>query len=199
MEELAETIHEAVHEAGHGGHKDPLIGRIGILVALTATLMALTNIKGNIVVQEGNLLQSHINDTWAYYQSKSTKQHLAENTREILGALKDSGSSAAVLEPRMKRYEDEVARYAKEKDQIQKQVQEMDATRGLLQRQHERFSVAEAVFSIAMALFGLAALTQRKALMAVGLAFTLLGFGTGLWANATGPKEEPVQAEPVAG
>ncbi len=193
MEEFAEAIHETVHQAEHGseGHRNPLMGRVGICVAITATLMALTTIKGNIVVQESTLLQSRINNTWALFQAKSTKQHLAENTKEILGALKDSGSSAAVLEPRVKHYEAEGLRYEHEKGDIKQQADALEETRHLLHQQHEHFSIAEAIFSLSMALFGLTALTQRKALLNVGLVFAVLGFGAGIWALSGAPKPEP--------
>ncbi len=194
MEELAEAIHETLHEAGHGA-KNPLMGRVGICVALTATLMALTTIKGNIVVQESALLQSQINNTWALFQAKSTKQHLAENTKEILGALKDSGSSAAALEPRMKHYEEESKRYEHEKEGIKRDAETKEETRHGLHTQHERFAIAEAIFSLSMALFGLTALTQRKMLLTVGLVFAVLGFGTGIWALNSGPKAEKTASE----
>ena len=194
MEELAEAIHETVHGASHGS-RNPLMGRVGICVALTATLMALTTIKGNIVVQESALLQSQINNTWALFQAKSTKQHLAENTKEILGALKDSGSSAAALEPRMKHYEEEGKRYEEEKETIKRDAEAKEETRHGLHTQHERFSIAEAILSLSMALFGLTALTQRKALLSVGLVFAVLGLGTGIWALNSGPKVQPTARE----
>ena len=45
----------------------------------------------------------------------------------------------------------------------------MEETRHGLHTQHERFSIAEAIFSLSIALFDLTDLTQKKALLSLGL------------------------------
>ena len=52
---------------------------IGLLVAITATLMAIGNIKDGNVGQAMSQAQAKAVDTWNYYQAKSTKELLAGN------------------------------------------------------------------------------------------------------------------------
>jgi hypothetical protein len=83
MPEALEPIQDGVQE--HGG-ESRLNGFIALFVALVATFMALCNVKDGNVVQAMQQSQARAIDQWAYYQSKSTKQHIAENSAEILRA-----------------------------------------------------------------------------------------------------------------
>jgi hypothetical protein len=195
--ELAEQIQEAA-EHGHG-HPHSLNSRVGVAVALTATVMALTSIAGGEGVQEMNLTASEVNNMWAYFQAKSTKQHLAENSLALLEAQGElAPQGASVLKPRLDRYRAEVQRYEKEKTEIQQKAEGLEARRNHLQARAARFGIAEAAFSLALALFGLTALTQRRWLLGLGLVFGLVGllaagsavFSVGLSHPATSEKAE---------
>src|SRR5450755_589086 len=160
MSELADSIQEAT-EHGHGPPHS-LNSRVGVAVAISATVMALTNIVGGEVVQEMNLTASEVNNAWAYFQAKSTKEHLAENSMQLLEAQGDlTPSAASVLKPKLDRYRSDVARYEKEKTTIQKQAEALEGRRSLLEARAGRFGIAEAAFSLSLALFGLTALTQK--------------------------------------
>ncbi len=121
MGELVESIQEAAEHAH--GHPHSLNSRVGVAVAVTATVMALTNIVGGEGVQEMNLTASEVNNTWAYFQAKSTKQHLAETSLNLLEAQGElAPQGAAILQPRLERYRAEVQRYEKEKTEIQEKA-----------------------------------------------------------------------------
>lgn len=174
MAELAESIHEATEH----GHAPPhsLNSKVGVAVAIAATIMALTNIVGSEVVQEMNLTASEVNNAWAYFQAKSTKQHLAENSRELLEAQGElTPGNAAVLTSRLAHYKADVERYDKEKSIIQHQAETLESRRTLLQSRAERFAIAEAAFSLSLALFGLTALTQKRWLLGLGVVFATAG------------------------
>jgi hypothetical protein len=173
MGELADSISEA---AEHAHHPHSLNAKVGVAVAISATVMALTNIVGGDVAQEMNLTASEVNNAWAYFQAKSTKQHLAENSLQLLSAQGDlTPSAASVLKPRLDAYRADVARYESEKTAIQKQAEALEARRSLLQARSDRFGIAEAAFSLSLALFGLTALTQRKWLLGLGIVFATAG------------------------
>lgn len=192
MGELGESIQEAA-EHGHGGS---LNNRVGIAVAVTATVMALTNIAGGRTVQELNLTASEVNNAWAYFQAKSTKEHLAENSRELLQAQGELNPAAAqALAPRLERYRDEVKRYEREKTEIQQTAEGLEAKRSLLEARHDRFAAAEAVFSLSLALFGLTALTQRRWLLWLGIVFACAGLlAAGSAVSSVGLSRPPAEA-----
>src|SRR5436190_23699774 len=82
MPDVSETVTEAV-ERDRESHSH-LNSAVAILVALTATFMALCNVKDGNITQGMTQAQAQAVDTWSYYQSKSIKAHLAEATIDQL-------------------------------------------------------------------------------------------------------------------
>ena len=82
MSDITETIQESLSQAG----ENKLKSRIALFVAITATFMALCNVKDGNVVQAMSQAQAHGIDAWSYFQSKSTRQAIAENALEQLKA-----------------------------------------------------------------------------------------------------------------
>ncbi len=76
MSERAETINEAVERGGG----DRLNSLIAVMVAVTATFMALCNVKDGNIVQAMEQDQANAVDAWALYQATGTKLNLAEAT-----------------------------------------------------------------------------------------------------------------------
>lgn len=79
MGEALDKVQEEVQDHAADGRFN---GLIALFVAVVATFMALCNVKDGNVVQAMQQSQAKAVDQWAYYQSKSTKQHIAENSAE---------------------------------------------------------------------------------------------------------------------
>ena len=75
MAEIEDVVKETLESAAEGG----LTAAIALLVAVTATTMAICHIKDSNIVLAMNRVQTKTVDSWSYYQAKSNKQHLAEN------------------------------------------------------------------------------------------------------------------------
>src|SRR5436853_4072966 len=114
MSDISETIQQPVEEAG----KSKINSRVALFVAITATFMALCNVKDGNIVQAMSQAQARGIDAWSYFQAKSTKQSIAENAREVLVA-QDSLKNAVII----KNYDVQIARYEKEKGDIKKQAE----------------------------------------------------------------------------
>src|ERR1700755_1567679 len=106
MSDINETIQESLEEAS----KSKINSRVALFVAISATFMALCNVKDGNIVQAMSQAQAHAIDAWSYYQAKSTKQSIAENSLNLLRLDKTPAGDTA-----SKKYEEEVARYEKEK------------------------------------------------------------------------------------
>ena len=120
MSEIQETVQDALNDA-----HSPLNSRVAVVVAVVATLMAIGNIKDGNIVQNMTQAQTRAVGQWNYYQSKSTKQILAENAAAQLRAL-SGGATAANregIEKALARFEAEAKRYEKEKDEIKKKAE----------------------------------------------------------------------------
>jgi hypothetical protein len=182
MAEALDAVQDAVQE--HGGDSF-LNGIIAALVAVTATFMALCNVKDGNVVQAMQQAQAGAVDQWSYYQAKGTKQHIAENTAELLEIQKATAPSlkpevARLLDEKIQHYKDEAAREGKEKADIQAKAKGLEDQYNELNNHDDQFDLAEACLSISIALFGVTALTRKRWLLFIGLGFCAIGFVMGV-------------------
>ena len=184
MSDLPETIAEAVESAPESGFS--LNSLIALLVALIATFMAICNIKDSNIVQSMSQQQAKAIDSWSYYQAKSTKQNLAESVLDQLTFQKEvaqkglSADTAALLDRKIAAYAEKVKKYEAEKEQIKKQAEAAGAEYDRLGVHDDQLDMSEAALSIAIALLGVSALTRKKWLTGLALAFALCGVIFGL-------------------
>ena len=178
MPDVSETVTEAV-ERGRESH---LNSAVAILVALTATFMALCNVKDGNVAQAMAQAQSQAVDTWSYYQSKSIKEHLAETTLDQLRIQRALAppAAAAMLDAKIADYDKQAKKYDAEKKQIQKQAEDYQKQYDALNFRDDQFDMSDAALSVAIALFGITALTQKRWLILLAIAFMLFGVVMGL-------------------
>src|ERR1051325_9279563 len=106
MADISETIQQPLEAAS----KSRINALVALFVAITATFMAICNVKDGNIVQAMSQAQAHSIDAWSYFQAKSTKQALAENTLELLKLQKGDDNSEAI-----KKSEETIGRYEKEK------------------------------------------------------------------------------------
>jgi hypothetical protein len=176
MSELAETVSEAV-EKGQGGSLNTIIA---VAVAITATFTALCNVKDGNVVQAMQQAQAGAVDQWANYQAKGTKLNIAEAALDELGIQRALAAEAApetrkLIDDRIQSYEARLKHLAEEKAAARAAAEASQKEYDRLNLHDDQFDMAEATTSIAIALFGITALTQKRRLLYVALAFA--GFG----------------------
>jgi len=176
MSEVEDASRDAI-ERSPGSRLNSMIA---VLVALTATAMALCNIKDGNIVQAMSQAQSKSVDAWSYYQAKSTKENLAqlEGNGYRLCLEVDPGLSGAAktkLEQAIAHADSEVTRHESEKNAIKKQAEGYGTEYDRLNIHDDQFDLAEACFTIAIALFGVSALTRKTWLLMFGVLVS--GFG----------------------
>jgi hypothetical protein len=158
---------------------------ISLAVALGGTFMALCSVKEGNISEGMAEAQSKTVNGWSYFQSKSTKQNLAEATLEQLRVMRSLNAAAtaevlADLDKKVESYSQKVERYEKEKADIKKEVEGWEKKYEALDRQGDQFDLADAAMSVGIALCGVAALVERKGLLAVALVFLGVGFLMGI-------------------
>jgi hypothetical protein len=181
MSEIDETIQEAVERAD----RSKLNSIIALMVAVSATFMALCNVKDGNIVQGMEQAQARSIDQWSYYQAKGTKQNLAEQMVDQLeferAQLRDgSPQNLALFDEKIKEYKQRTQLLENEKAQIKKDAQDSAKEYDRLNFHDDQFDAAEACLSIAIALFGVTALTQKRWLLGLGIGFASLGLALGL-------------------
>jgi hypothetical protein len=153
---------------------------VAALVALLATIMAVGNIKDGNIVQAMQQAQSNRVDAWSFYQAKSTKGHLAESIRDQLQLQQELNPGAnpgasALLDKKIAFYQLQVAKYEKEKAEIQRQAKGYEDEYDRLNVHDDQFDMAEAGLNVAIALLGISALTRRWWLVWIAVAFASFG------------------------
>ncbi len=170
--------HAVEHQAQHG---DPFASRIAVMTAIFATIGALFSYMGGatqndalMYKNDAAIKKTEASDQWNFYQAKSNKQNLAE-----LGSTLAAGEQAT-------KYLAEVERYKKEKDEIMREAQKLEAAGKDAERKseeslhvHHRWAQAMTLIQIAIALAAITILTRNRGLMfvAYGAAGIALGLG----------------------
>jgi hypothetical protein len=181
MSEIADVVSEAV-EKGRDSHINTVVA---VSVALTATFTALCNVKDGNIVQAMAQEQARAVDAWAYYQAKGTKQNIAQAALDQLALQRDlspdlPAAARALLDRKAAEYGQHIQHYESEKADIQKAALAHEAEYDRLNYHDDQFDMAEALMSIAIALFGITALTQKRALLVTAVVFAGLGAIMGL-------------------
>ncbi len=171
--------HVVEHQASHASSSDGLAGKVAVLTAVLATLGAIFSYMGGATQASAGMDKNNaaIKKTeaaarWAYYQSKSHKQNLAQ-----------LGADLVTLPEKHSRFLEEVGRYAQEKEEIKREAEKLEAevqvweARSELEiHQHHRWAQATTALQISIALAAIALLTRRTWLL-YGV-YTISGVGS---------------------
>ncbi len=139
--------------------------------------MALCNVKDGNIVQSMTQAQAHGIDAWSYFQAKSTKQAIAENSVNLLKEQNAPGSDKLIA-----KYNEEITRYEKEKAEIKIQAEGFQKEYDDINLFDDQFDMTDALLTISIAMFGITSLTQKKWLLYFASAVSLIGFILGLTA-----------------
>jgi hypothetical protein len=158
--------HAVEHVAEHGDHGDNFSGRIAVMTAILATVGAIfgyqagaTQNEAMLFKNEAAIKKTEASNLWNYYQSKSSKQNLAE-----LALALNEGKAA-----KEERYRQEIERYKKEKGEIKEQAEKLEeATKEAdhhseeAMHLHHRWAQAMTAIQIAISLAAITLLTRKK-------------------------------------
>ena len=175
--------HAVEHAAQHGGD---LGQKIAIFTAVLATVGAIVSFLGGhtqnealLFKNEAVLKKAEASNQWNYYQAKSTKQALAE----FAAGLTTDPAKAD-------KYRASVERYEKEKAEIRKEAERLDAASTAAGEKsdhalhpHENLAISMTLLQIAIALASITVLTRKRWLMGGAALAALAGaiFGVVAW------------------
>jgi hypothetical protein len=179
--EMEHAIEHAGGEAGHGA--GGMVNQIAMFTAIIATVGAIFSYMGGATQANAGLLKNdaaikktEASNQWNYFQAKSTKQSLAEVSRDLAPADRQ-----AFYQAKIDRYEKEKNEIKTEAEKIEAAAKEADRQSEQQMHQHHRWAQATTVLQVAIALAAIALLTRKKwlewgmfALAGVGAAIGLL-------------------------
>jgi hypothetical protein len=184
----------ALEHAAQGGHsgddhgddeQKSMTNQIALFTAIIATVGALFSYMGGATQANAGLYKNNAaikkteaSNQWNYFQSKSTKQSLAELARDL--APKDEEKT---------KYQAKVDRYEKEKtdikvvaDKLEAEATEWDHHSDEQMHQHHRWVQATTVLQVSIALAAIALLTKKKWLEWAMFASGAVGVAVGVLA-----------------
>ena len=162
LEHAAQGGHD--DHSGHGEKNKGMIAQIAVITAIIATVGALFAYMGGATQADAGLYKNNaaIKKTeaanqWNFFQAKSTKQSLAEVSRDLSADnVKD-------------KYQAKIDRYEKEKTEIklgaeklEKESTDWDKQSDEQMHQHHRWAQATTVLQISIAMAAIALLTRKR-------------------------------------
>ena len=154
--------HATEHAAPEGG--STMINQIAMFTAIIATVGAIMSYMGGATQSNAGLYKNNAaikkteaSNQWNYFQSKSTKQSLAELARDL--APDDKKAT----------YQAKVERYEKEKNEIKVAAEKLESDATVWDKdsdaqmhQHHRWAQATTALQVSIALAAIALLTRKK-------------------------------------
>jgi hypothetical protein len=172
-------------EGHHGLAGGSMTNQIALFTAVIATVGAIfaymggaTQANAGLYKNNAAIKKTEAANQWNYFQAKSTKQSLAEVSRDLTPA-----------EPEKAKYQAKIDRYEKEKKDIETDARKLEAQAtdwdkqsDAQMHQHHRWAQATTALQVSIALAAIALLTRKKWLEYGMFALGAVGLGIGVLA-----------------
>jgi Na+/glutamate symporter len=179
--------HEMEHAnqgGAHGGHGG-MTNQIALFTAVIATVGAIfaymggaTQANAGMYKNEAAIKKTAASNQWNYFQAKSTKQSLAELSRDLTTNPAEKDKYQAKID----RYEKEKNEIKADADKLEAEVVEWNKKSDEQMHLHHRWAQATTVLQVAIALAAIALLTRKKWLEYAMFAGGAIGVGVGAMA-----------------
>lgn len=157
-------LEHAAQQASHGEAGGGMINQIAMFTAVVATVGAIfaymggaTQANAGLYKNNSAIKKTEASNQWNYFQAKSTKQSLAELSRDLAPPDKQAN------------YQAKIERYEKEKNEIKTQAEAVEAEAKAWDvkseeqmHQHHRWAQATTALQVSIALAAIALLTRKK-------------------------------------
>jgi hypothetical protein len=184
--------HELEHAAQHAaaGHGEDahgsgrMVNQIALFTAVIATVGAIfaymggaTQANAGLYKNNAAIKKTEASNQWNYFQAKSTKQSLAEISRDLAPADKQ-----AIYQAKIDRYEKEKKDIQTQAEKIEAESKDWDQQSDAQMHVHHRWAQATTALQVAIALAAIALLTRKKWLEYGMFAMGAVGVGIGVLA-----------------
>jgi hypothetical protein len=183
-----ELEHAAQHAAAHGdaAHGGSMINQIAIFTAVIATVGAIfaymggaTQANAGLYKNNAAIKKTEASNQWNYFQAKSTKQSLAEVSRDLAPADRQ-----AFYQAKIDRYEKEKKEIQVNAEKIETEAREWDKQSDAQMHVHHRWAQATTALQVSIAMAAIALLTRKKWLEYTMFGVAAVGVAIGIAAMA---------------
>jgi hypothetical protein len=125
-------------------------------------------------------------NAWAYFQSKSIKQHVSETQKEafILASLEAKPAVKKAYLEAVDKLNEDIKRYDQEKKEIKADAEKKESEIDFYKRHSGYFGMAVMLLQIAIMMNSVSVLARRAWLWVIGASFGVVGLvymGCGFW------------------
>jgi len=177
--------HELEHATHGSAHGNGMTNQIAMFTAIIATVGAIfaymggaTQANAGLYKNNAALKKTEASNQWNYFQAKSTKQSLAEVSRD----LTPKDGEKAKYQAKIDRYEKEKGEIKVVAEKLEAEATDWDKRSDEQMHQHHRWAQATTVLQVAIALAAIALLTRKKWLEYAMFAGGAIGMGVGILA-----------------
>jgi uncharacterized membrane protein YoaK (UPF0700 family) len=144
---------------------------VSLTVVIIAVFAAVATQWGGKYGSRTQMSQAQASDQWSFYQAKSIKQHLVETT---LTQMKRGGNTNdAELARTIKKLNDDLVRYDKEKAEIKAKAEGLEKVRDDASKRSGTLGQAISFFTVAIASASICLVTKKKPLWFVAIILSL--------------------------
>ena len=162
LEHAAQDGHD--DHGGHGEKNKGMIAQIAVITAIIATVGALfaymggaTQANAGLYKNNAAIKKTEAANQWNFFQAKSTKQSLAEVSRDLSAdSVKDK------YQAKIDRYEKEKTEIKLAAEKLEKESTDWDKQSDEQMHQHHRWAQATTVLQISIAMAAIALLTRKR-------------------------------------
>ncbi len=179
-----EHAQQGGHAAAAGEHGG-MVNQIALFTAVIATVGAVFGYMGGATQANAGLYKNNAaikkteaSNQWNYFQSKSTKQSLAE----LASDLTAKGDDKAKYQAKVDRYEKEKTEIKGVADKLEAEATAWDQQSDEQMHQHHRWAQSTTVLQVSIALAAIALLTKKKWLEVAMFAAGGIGLAVGAMA-----------------
>jgi Na+/glutamate symporter len=173
------TQHAA--EGSHGAGGGSMTNQIAMCTAVIATVGAIfaymggaTQANAGLYKNNAAIKKTEASNQWNYYQSKSSKQNLAE-----LALVLVADDRKAVYQKEIDRYKLEKAEIKLGADKLEAEATDWDKRSDEQMHQHHRWAQATTALQVSIAMAAIALLTRKKWLEYAMFGLSAIGVGIG--------------------
>ena len=146
--------------------KESWLNQMALATVILAVCATLSTFKGGGYSTQSVISQALASDQWAFYQAKSTKQHLYELQAEQLKlqalALPKENPAAWAYAEKEAEYRAAIGRYAAEKQEIQTRAHELEQQRDTAKQHGKPFGIAVIFLQVSILLNSIAGLMKAR-------------------------------------
>ena len=161
--------HELEHAAQgshdeHGKESKGMIAQIAVITAIIATVGALfaymggaTQANAGLYKNNAAIKKTEASNQWNFFQAKSTKQSLAEVSRDL-----SADNVKEKFQAKIDRYEKEKTEIKLAAEKLEKESTDWDKQSDQQMHQHHRWAQATTILQISIAMAAIALLTRKR-------------------------------------